>query len=191
MTTKKRKTTQRKKTPARPSGTANSILYKLPAELRVSIFEFALIEDNKIIVSTALRLPSLLRVSSQVRDETVPIWYRGNTFRHPIVDCDADLMTKWNKHCYAFRFADIKTDVSIQGGPNWSNLVRWCELLCSPGRTVVLPADADYNELEQVISTATCIAERFWMKRRPWAECEVVLKEMRPLLGLYDDEWLK
>ncbi|KAK5739145.1 hypothetical protein LTR17_005446 [Elasticomyces elasticus] len=175
----------------RIDGTVNSTLFKLPAELRVVIYEYVLVEDQSITVDTGLRLPSLHSTSRQVREETVPIWYRGNLFNHPITDCDTDLMTKWNKHCHALCLPEIKQEISVSGRPNWSNLVMWCKILCdhSDGG-MMLPAHNEFSKLEQVISTTTIIAERFSYEDRPWAECELVLNDMRPLLGLVDDEWL-
>ncbi|KAK5677110.1 hypothetical protein LTS10_010299 [Elasticomyces elasticus] len=176
----------------RIDGTVDSTLFKLPAELRVVIYEYVLIEDQNITVDTELRLPSLHSISRQVREETMTIWYHGNEFLHPVVDCKADLATAWNKHCRQLKIRNINDRMLIQGVPDWSNLMRWCQVLCDPsGVGMLLPADDDPNALEKVIAAANGVAQCFWTERRPWVECELILMLMRPLLGFYDARWLK
>ncbi|KAK3617305.1 hypothetical protein LTR56_025373 [Elasticomyces elasticus] len=193
LTGKKRKSGRAKNVSNIIDGTANSTLYKLPAELRIVIYEFALINNEAIVVDTQLQIPDLLSVSRQVREETIAIWY-GNTFLHHITDCNADLMAAWCRHCRALQFCKVDDEIHIQGEPNWDNLVKWCQaqVLCDPsGAGMGFAIDEDLSELEKVISTVTDVASCFQGKGQPWAECKPILDAMRPLLGFQDDKWLE
>ena len=56
-------------------------LLALPAEIRIRIYELALVEeDDSIELTPNLRVPSLLHTSSQIRRETRPIWFDRNEF---------------------------------------------------------------------------------------------------------------
>ncbi|KAK5739638.1 hypothetical protein LTR17_005122 [Elasticomyces elasticus] len=191
-TAKKRKTARSKQTPTKVNSTTSSMLFELPAELRIIIWECALLEDLDIIVNKHLRIPSLLRVSKQVREETTSIWYNGNTFTHLIPDCNSSLVATWIQHCRALGFRQVRDAALVTGHPDWPNLMKWCEVLCGPSSPgMVLSVDDESDELERVVATVTGIAVKFWTWGRTWAECRSLLDEMRPLLGFYDQYWLK
>jgi len=64
---------------------SGSQLLALAAELRLAIWEHALVEDNDIMISwtsgrTKTR-PSFLAVNRQIRAEAAPMYYQQNTFR--------------------------------------------------------------------------------------------------------------
>ncbi|KAK5715899.1 hypothetical protein LTR15_009724 [Elasticomyces elasticus] len=75
------------------------LLLTLPAELRNAIYELVLPQDIIIEVDQNMRAPPLLQVCREVRIETVPMWYLGNTFQHTIKHCNGELFEKWVMYC--------------------------------------------------------------------------------------------
>ena len=64
-------------------------LLELPAEIRNYIYELALVEDSPIVIDPALKKaqasqPPLIRVSRQIRQETLSLFYSKNTFEFDI-----------------------------------------------------------------------------------------------------------
>ncbi|KAK5739143.1 hypothetical protein LTR17_005444 [Elasticomyces elasticus] len=99
------------------TGTQKSAFLALPPELRKRIYEYTLIQSNEVVVDVHLQVPSLLHVSRQVKKEASGIWYGGNHFRHLITDCNAELMTRFERHCDDLGM-EGEAGLAIAEGPN-------------------------------------------------------------------------
>jgi hypothetical protein len=84
----------------------SSPLLRLPAELRIRIYEFVLINDHHESVAVRCqdsRAVSLLRVSCQVRDECLPVYYSKNKFHIANEHLQAWLRGLPKNHCSLLR----------------------------------------------------------------------------------------
>ncbi|PPJ51503.1 hypothetical protein CBER1_07969 [Cercospora berteroae] len=78
----------------------NSLLGKLPAELRNNIYKFVLEAEKPLVICSQSRnlntatQPSLTRVCRQIRSETLEIFYHSNTF---IAEIETYSETTWSK----------------------------------------------------------------------------------------------
>ncbi|KAK4891701.1 hypothetical protein LTR27_009709 [Elasticomyces elasticus] len=163
-----------------------SAFLALPPELRNRIYEYVLIDPNKISVDANLQIPPLLHVSRQVKTEASGIWYWGNHFRRDIRDCNGELLTRFTQH---YRSAGMRCLVKLRiyGRPNWPNLFKWCkqvQVRTSPR----LPCGEGFTELETVISSAHEIVLR--LRDQPWEKCEAMLEILRRTAGSSDKRWL-
>ncbi|KAK5711052.1 hypothetical protein LTR15_012699 [Elasticomyces elasticus] len=112
------------------------LLFRLPAELRNEIYEMVLLQRNpvhSIQVNRDLRVPALLQVSRQVREETLKIWFEGNGFYYTVRDCNATVMVAWERHCRPLGLYEINAELMMVGKPNWANLRKWCKTICLEG----------------------------------------------------------
>ncbi|KAK5678526.1 hypothetical protein LTS10_008970 [Elasticomyces elasticus] len=166
-------------------------LFALPAELRNSIYEDVLIEDAKIEVTVNTRVPALLQVSKQTREETLSMWLQTNTFNFTITNCDASLICGWERFWSARKFRELKIKINmvLVGTPNWSALMKWCKEVCEDEAGAATPQLTD-TKFGGIITTATGIAWRFSEFYGPWARCEKVLGELRHSAALEDADWL-
>lgn len=162
----------------------------LPAELRIAIFEHALIEHPYIRVTAQLRPPALLSVCKQVREEGLSIWYGENLFAMPIVDCDARLAIAFQVHHQSLALGEIRGAFEIYGEPNWQNLFRWCTAIYS-GASAGLEKGARLGPLGKVIAAANEIAARFTENAASWDACEEVLENLRFAVGGLEPMWLE
>lgn len=106
-----------------------STLLSLPPELRLIIYEFALI-TRRVEMDSTTKPPSLLSTSRQVRSETIPVWYGKNKFRFSVINCDGILVHKFiNSVSPLARGLLIgKLVFRFRGDPSWTNLKEWCRL---------------------------------------------------------------
>ncbi|KAK0262793.1 hypothetical protein B0A54_09096 [Friedmanniomyces endolithicus] len=116
-------------------------LLALPKELREQIFDHAILEDIDTVISITEdgpKQPGLLRVSTQVRRETLTRYYAYNKFGIVISDFDAlaVLPSYRLQHEYfdpptspdARRAAVGCVGLQIKFSPEWSDMVGWCRL---------------------------------------------------------------
>ncbi|KAK4895243.1 hypothetical protein LTR27_006586 [Elasticomyces elasticus] len=163
-------------------------LFALPAELRNSIYEEVLQQGTDVAIDADTRIPALLQVSKQVRSETLAMWYKGNTFRFFITDCDGALVCAWHRHCIAIGFTAIDFNIIIRGEPNWSNLMKWCKAVCEDDCVAVQGQPGD-SSLASVVVSATSIAFRSNEFEGSWEDCEKVLLELRHMAVIQDEDW--
>ncbi|KAK5739144.1 hypothetical protein LTR17_005445 [Elasticomyces elasticus] len=177
---------------ARIDGTAASRLFGLPAELRVAIYEYTLVQRGEdILVDAHWQAPALLRVSWRISEEASSIYYEGNTFTHDIQDCNADLMLKWIRYCFSLGIYDANSIMLINGRPNWTNLMRWCEALCEGKGGISLECPGEKAQMESVMEAANEIAVHFCRMDKAWQECKPVLEALRRTVGTFEPEWLE
>ncbi|KAK1073045.1 hypothetical protein LTR33_010077 [Friedmanniomyces endolithicus] len=116
-------------------------LLALPKELREQIFDHAMLEDTSNMISIneyGPKQPGLLRVSAQVRRETLTRYYTYKKFGIVISDFDAQavLLSYRLQHKYfdppkntdARRAAVGCVGLQIRFSPEWSDMVGWCSL---------------------------------------------------------------
>jgi hypothetical protein len=150
----------------------------LPAELRISIFEYALKEDNRIPISDHVNQPPLLSISRQVRREALPLWYQVNSFIMTVRDCDATLLRQFSRHCIALDL-EPSADILLEGEVKWPALLQWCQWI-EKGETHSMDSIAGkeggcYGRTKSVVMAAHHIA---W-EIHPWAWCERALESLR------------
>ncbi|KAK4495301.1 hypothetical protein PRZ48_013631 [Zasmidium cellare] len=60
--------------------TQSTGLFKLPAEVRAVIWKHALVQDKPVRILDQPRQPGISRTCSQLREETLPMFYHANSF---------------------------------------------------------------------------------------------------------------
>ncbi|KAK5731759.1 hypothetical protein LTR17_011110 [Elasticomyces elasticus] len=171
-------------------------LFSLPAELRLSIYEYVLplgethfISENELIC-----IPALLRVSSQIRNETCDLWYMGNKFCVTTINCDSSLCTAWTQQVRELDLTYMDVVVEVVGDPHWDNLLHWCKAAFDDMAIIpTLPTEEQRtspdNKLCTAVAVALDLAVRCRHKSQTWAECEEMLETLRHVFGAYDKRW--
>ncbi|KAK4891702.1 hypothetical protein LTR27_009710 [Elasticomyces elasticus] len=171
-------------------------LFSLPAELRIQIYEYVLLDPNKergVLVTPQLTLPALHSVSRLVRHETTSIYYRGQTFTHEVWDCNADTMLAWCESGIKMGVYTVhdkwRSILTMRGEPNWTNLMRWCKERHEKSGPNV-PISEDHTPYETVVVACIRLAREFRDAGRSWKECTDVLDALRRSVGAYENKWL-
>ncbi|KAK4504086.1 hypothetical protein PRZ48_005001 [Zasmidium cellare] len=166
-------------------------LLALPPEIRTTIFEYALIEPEKIRVRPPLRPPALLSTCRQTREDAGLIWFERNRFVITIRNCDASLFVAFANlhHNHQRRYnmtGHLVYNIVVAGGKDWNNLMLWCYEVWAntiPAFKMIEPSD----EYEAFVSVATNIAK--WHRDRPWEECYATIDAIRYAVAKYDSAW--
>ncbi|KAK5699275.1 hypothetical protein LTR17_023368 [Elasticomyces elasticus] len=173
--------------------TVGGLLLTLPPELRNAIYEYVLPQGINIEVERGMNAPPLLQVCREVRNETVPMWYLGNTFHHTVKQCNGDLFERWvmycNKHLDRKISRSINDLVSLKGKPNWSTLLKWCKVVCEEHDARSIERKSGQSRLSTVVTAALDIAYTCEASSVPWLACKKMLDHMRYALGRYDVRW--
>jgi len=181
-----------------PSPTTSALL-NLPPELRIIIFEFALIVDGNIAVTTDTKTPALFATNRQVRSETIPIWYGKNEFRFVVNQCDASLVQKFDQQAVPPEQRDsfgTKVVFTLENEPNWSNLREWCRAVYR-GSTVNVMALELSEEIEEdqswvsIVAAAHLVCRDASEKKESWTQCEKTLDRLRRVAVFADRRWLE
>ncbi len=189
-----------------PNGTETSPskLRSLPEELRNKIYKYCLIADDRhdaefsmyfanrrcfIRVTKDLKLPPLLAINRQVREETLNLFYLSNKFRAKIKDYDASLYLAWRKHLNTFNDRIGRNDIYFRtcGTPNFENLKEWCRAVWS-GVYAIKKKDNHNSPEHGIVDAAHRIAVA--SRDKPWEKCETQLIGLRQVLGQVDRRWL-
>ena len=174
----------------KPTQDSSSALLTLPAELRNKIYDYALVEPDKIIVDEDLKLPGLLFTCRQTLQESLGIYY-GNAFFLKIKDCNMRLLTAFHKHKGNLAgIANVDLPPFLiwmrKQGVDWANLEDWChsvwkrDLLASTGHW---RTDNDHK----VIIAAHQIA----LNSGSWESCKKQLDALRMVAGALNPKWLQ
>ncbi|KAK5677119.1 hypothetical protein LTS10_010308 [Elasticomyces elasticus] len=171
-------------------------LFSLPAELRIQIYEYVLLDPNKergVLVTPELKLPALHSVSRLVRHETTSIYYRGQTFTHEVWNCNADTMLAWCESGIKMGVYTVhdkwRSILTLRGQPNWTNLMRWCKERHEKSGPNV-PISEDHTPFETMVVACIRLAREFRDAGRSWKECTDVLDALRRSVGAYEKKWL-
>jgi len=176
---------------------AKSPLMKLPAELREHIYRYTIVSDSPIVTdphdTATIKQPNLLLTCRQIRSETLPIYYRENTFDIPINNMDGAGMIPFlcllAKHNTA---EEITHRAAILLGPgiHWENLKEWLKATYERRIAVTLRAPlADLPSgcpLHLVLRAHSMIV---LMAEQPWEVVEEALKLLRGVASGYDSAW--
>lgn len=160
---------------------------------RFQIYEYALIEPEKIKIRTTLRQPPLLSTCRQMRQDAGLIWFERNKFLVTIWDCNAGLFAAFANlhHTHQGRYdttGHLVYHVVLEGAKDWNNLARWCYAVWAnamPAYKMLEPSD----EFEAFVSVVTNIAKIH--RGRSWAECFATIDAVRYAVGKYDKAWVQ
>lgn len=133
------------------SSVAESLLFKLPPELRDMVYRYALVRDRDIIVTKIRGIPepALLSVNKLVRSETYEIFYRENHFNcvvrrdHPATLALMHRKLSGTSQLPSVKLQDlVKMTVNRKGMRCWKNLETWFHL-CRQGVCLGLASTPD------------------------------------------------
>lgn len=179
---------------------AASMLLKLPAELRLRIYEYALYIDGEgiceITRNEGIPEPALLLTCKVVRDEGVAIFYAVNTVRLVTESFYPAVHNLIARKVSALRTTGVnvkKLDVEIcaSGKRNFQNLTFWVQFLHS-GKTMN-PSLAE-PQVSAAMDPEPMFVDSLFriaagMRERPWAEVLRVVNGLRGGLIALDKEW--
>ncbi|KAK5692882.1 hypothetical protein LTR97_010358 [Elasticomyces elasticus] len=177
-------------------GPAASIcgFFKLPAELRNAIYERVLPLGRRIRFDTyaKLKLPALLQVCRQIRNETVGMYYNGNSFVIQTRGCKPGPCASWKQRLQAMGLRNVKTDIAIMlsSEPNWANLMQWCKAVHS-GDAIGPVQGYCHSSHDRFVAAAMDIARSYKGKPGTWDQCEALLKSLRYAIANYESKWYK
>lgn len=200
-------------TPAESNNTTNSSasspLMKLPAELRITVYEYALRLDNDGIFQVSgingIPEPALLLTNKAIRREALPVFYSQNSI-FLVVDSYSPAMPLfvYKKQLSALAQYDCKIavwQVMPRGPARWRNLLAWLRL-AHEQEYVGIP----FTRLESPLGTGgykdwagdplrewTVVAGLFQMvallNSSEWDVVEETLGLMRYALVKFNAEW--
>ena len=179
-----------------------SRLLELPGELRNKIYRYCLVVGDEhdteylmrittngrfVVVTKDLKIPPLLSVSQQVRNEAIHIWYAANTFRVSLQDYDPTLYLAWKRHVDVIsRTAPLeKLWIQVTGDPKWSNLMAWCHAVWSG----TLPC-LEKDERGKLALARAAHKIAVMSKEGSWEECERQLSVLRGVFAQIDKRWM-
>ncbi|KAK3651626.1 hypothetical protein LTR56_004355 [Elasticomyces elasticus] len=167
------------------------LLLTLPPELRNTIYELVLPQREDIPIIWFLRVPALLQVCRQIRNETLEMWHCGNTFTFVVQHCDADLLMRFYKHLATVGLQHVvEFQVEVKGKLNWTNLIRWCMAICALGNPRVRSAAGGSTvKVKSGITAAVGLALECHERDRGWEECLAAFGWLRFGLGAHDSRW--
>ncbi|KAK5742941.1 hypothetical protein LTR17_002951 [Elasticomyces elasticus] len=149
-------------------------LMALPEELRLQIFEYAVLEVEPIgVTADGPQQPASLQVCREIRKVTVPMYYTCNAFVYDIMDYNiAQLVPALKVHkkyfsppapysaCgwdteYRFQGREVGIKgIDFSGVPNWQNLIEWVRLFY---KNDDVPSFGDDDKLEPVLVMLTAL----------------------------------
>ncbi|CAK3747693.1 Hypothetical predicted protein [Lecanosticta acicola] len=163
--------------------------FSLPAEVRNQIYAYALVARKEIAVTPHLHEPDLLSTSRQIRFEARKFYYRNNTFRVPVRNCDAALLVKFNK--FLIQFGDgegsVRLLMKLTGRKNWANVLAWCEQIHTQ-RLNTWYWCRPKTPMETVIEAAHKIVRNGGLS---WERCKEGLDALGDTIGKYDAAWMR
>lgn len=176
-------------------------LLKLPAELRIWIYEYALIEKTIIAVIRSFKQPGLLSTCRQIRKEAAQTWYQSNKFVAVVKDCDTSLYRGFVLHLRQVTSYRVAFTSTFRISPNfytsvslWTNLEDHCRAVwTSPQVLFPVPTvekrGLGLKEYYAVFECAQRIAFRANKRGVPWEECKEQLRALREVAGFVNDLW--
>jgi hypothetical protein len=177
----------------KPGNKKASMLLTLAPELRNRIWEFALVEDERIPVNvykdggwTHVRQPALLRTCRQIRDEAIGTWYTSNTFLFKA--CNSFSFTpylpfskqvrKYHKDSKARLQAEICPSVHPFGfdTSDLTDLMEWLKLYHADPDLIPSPAQdaGPFVMMSKSLANQT-FGTVYSMRDKPWEAVEMTL----------------
>jgi len=180
------------------SPNASSQFFKLPLEIRNTIYRLVLIESHNIdLAETGVPEPGLLETCRRVRAEAKGIFYLENTFNVSFNEYDPTQILRViaRKH----QVGKLpKSHFATDFKPKWTNLVRWLWLCHRREVMRGVPSPDHANWLAQPVNTVPSMAPRVVgamftvmesMRKRPWEEVQAALTPLYYVLITADKDW--
>jgi len=181
---------------------AESTLFKLPPELRIMIYRFAIITDEAVVIteSSGLQEPALLLVSKLVREESCKLFYCENRFSCVVEHYSLATMelTRRKNWCTDLKVGIRNFHVELHHTQrHWGNLVLWLHK-CVQGKCGAwqptpedqLPAHVlKYSAEEKLVAGLFRFValESTIMSK----DLDLLLECMRPTLVAHNKDWAK
>jgi hypothetical protein len=201
-----------------PAVTQTSLFFKLPAELRIQIYEYALYRDDwddedenddycrsrsNIEFNENFQQPPLLLTCRQVRSEAIEVFYTITNFLLYIDDCDPTQPIAFCRHLrlagFSFSEAAISYQICVSGDKDTRNLMKWCRAVWEGKCPAFCNEDGDgfetvgwkwTDEVRAVVFMATTMVEEYRDLGQSWEKCEKALQRLRVMVGTLDGSWL-
>ena len=189
------------------NSTPSSPLMKLPAELRNTIYEYALRTDDgtiEISEQTGIPEPALLLTNKSIRAEALSIFYSQNIITLVIESYSPSVPLLVHKKQEAvlskYKYKITTSRVTLNGSANWHNLMAWLRHFHEadgPVAFIKLDPPLKTGEYEpgakEVDKEETVIAGLFqmvsYMDDVHWDDVEETLGMMRYALAAFDWDW--
>ncbi|KAK5703618.1 hypothetical protein LTR17_021942 [Elasticomyces elasticus] len=152
-----------------------SRLFTIPAEVRVRIYEYALISNAPIMIEKDEPQPNILRTCRQIRKEAMSIYYTENDFSMTVHQWDGLAAVPFRKLMLNGHLAlDLCTGCDVV---NFENLMKWTEAYHEDHENVV---GLSQNKVRGHDSRAKTLARRVFgtvevMRSEKWYEVFEVL----------------
>ncbi|KAK3723666.1 hypothetical protein LTR37_001547 [Vermiconidia calcicola] len=176
-------------------------LLAIPAEIRNAIFKDVVIQSHSIQIDTRpTKVPGLLGVCKQIRDETIKSFYTLNNFEIQLFSYNMSAVMPtlqlWHKYNAPMTTGDdqcpqrfiTNIDIVHTGRANWNNFVEWCRLIHAKcviryGKPI-LPGTS--TERMMIICLHDMVDDE---RSRPWCEVEKSVQNFRDLLTGENPDW--
>ncbi|KAK5127474.1 hypothetical protein LTR85_006813 [Meristemomyces frigidus] len=178
-----------------------SLLFKLPGELRNRIYREVLVERQRIVIGgTGIAEPLLLLASKEIRNEAITIFYTENAFRVTVQDYNSDPclpVTRMIRRVEEEHRITVKcccTSCRAWLNPNWPNLIQWLQRY--HGGSVLQDISPPERLLQRPVETSTSLLVPGGMFRivdgmvgKDCEEVKAVLLHQRFILRRLDERW--
>jgi hypothetical protein len=181
-------------------------LLKLPPEIRLSIWEYALQGDEgeyQITEAAGIPEPPLLETCKTIRDEAISMFHSLNALDILVRSYSPDLPMLAARKIVAL---SDQYDITIKPGhllktgrPKWANLVRWLRQYHKPEYTCVgFFWDPSYGErfdpdfsrsYKEKMFVVGLFEMMLDMRYTDWEDVENILVLMRSALTMFDWRW--
>ena len=182
---------------------ATPLLLRLPAEIRIVIWELVVVKQAPIDVDPAMKPPGLLAVNRQIRNETIHAYYSLNRFMLTVVDLDAEpiipFLEVFKRYDRRSTFSREKVErknvtivFDIVRGYNWANFKAWVKAvfmgrMSGFSEVVEVGDDRDFRAIRGVFGVVWGMIDA----GVTWEQAEQTLPGLRTMLGARNKQWLK
>ncbi|KAK3066347.1 hypothetical protein LTR53_017345, partial [Teratosphaeriaceae sp. CCFEE 6253] len=176
---------------AAPDSADTSRFLALPAELRNTIYRFALVPPGEINVEGPARMqPALLRASRQLRQEALSIYYSDNRFSFTVQNMCGVGMVHFRVLLKKYRSKAVHGNFAryLGQGLHWGNLMEWM------GASHAEPkARAGWSFHQMACSKCRVVGAAFdivrEMRKDEWAKVETVLQAYHEGVAAANPAW--
>lgn len=176
-------------------------IFSIPPELRIRIYEFALVSHKTINVTKKKYRPqpALLATCHQIRDEAASVYYQSNTFRYTVCNYAGVLIIPFCKPLRKYRTDHKGNAISVKlcGHAqlvDFNNLYSWLSIYhADPDLVPAPPQDqlaTGWTDKDIAIRLFSVV---YAMRCRTWAEIGDVLDSFRDMMlscGVTTPPWL-
>lgn len=170
-------------------------LLTLPAEIRLTIFEMALTEEEAVIVDKAgFTCPALTRVCRQLRSEAMKVWLQANVFILEVDDFSLAVPRRWMAFLspHDCEPETVNTALDVNPSYNWTNLLEWAMASHDDEnmvKCVLAPVRTDEGLQRDFVILSTVCLIAMAAQGQPWMKCKAALDMFRLTLMQLDEGW--